>query len=1124
MLFDGTGIEMIPFKSGSGTPPALHAAIAISAASYSGGIITITTAAHGLAAGVYRIKVSGITGATVLNGYNGTFDAIYGSATTLKYAVSADPGAATITNGRFTRYYQLSQATASAINITAASTTGAAIPYIATITAASHGLAVGDWVVIAGVTPAGYNGTFSVRSVSGNDFTVWLGATATAGTVFGTSRKQVRASFQSMWASWTALPNPTGTNGAVAMSANGWLKVKEVQGGSFTAGALTWEGGTSPAATALGPEVTSWIEIAGAETGNMTVPRLGRFDVTGAWFYPLSTVTRTSTSITNSTTTATLTFVAHGCTIGSLITITGASPAAYNGTFEVASVPTADTLTYTMLSDPGGNATVQGDFYYQICCTGVANQTVQLPAPLANTYYSGCWIETSKGSGSYDYYPATGLAAGTGTASVGTEAARGKVVWMSTQGLIRIGHDGTNANGYVPAVGCRIRIPNVVMLNTLKAATVGANANAVPNTTLATRYDFTAQGGVINIDKAIMTWYPLFASPYSVQLTNTSISDAFQVSECATPMTLTDVGVGCTDATRTNVALTLTLCFAGGTFTRTCWNRNANGIVASYTDCFNFIHSDTIYRHMPLRTSATTALTLSATRVNNSTWTTTKWIGASPSFITCSNITCTTNSYMDVAGGVTGTTVGTYLFSASSNTNGMKYDGIDFGGVADVAPYAGLVTLLTAAQNIKIRNAGSAASPLALNTTNKCGAVAVSAANAGLNNIEFKRLYFSGQRAATPQFAAATWDNSINGVLCEDVWTGAASASSPVSLNTVMKGMGDTTIATAGRAAQYGYHFTDYFTSSTVGKIRILMNEKTASEPSASAYTIDTAGLYCSFDSAGSFLMPNINDQITWTTHVIMGHKSFPTTIPVVVTGTAATNVDLFYDISQGTGAFGGTFKNLLYQRPGGGGTSGTTGVTVTNTTGINVNDYIYGTGIGVSSKVQSITNSTTLVVTVNNSGTVSGTLTFSQLPMETITSATTGIRLKVRAKASLAGATTKLTDIAIATVCDATSEEAQYPLEVVNVTVTVKDASTLAAIQDARIRITTDTGGYLVLDGVTNSSGVLTGTTSYTSQNISGKVRRATVGLGALYKAGSIVGTIGTTDFATTVLLIPDA
>jgi hypothetical protein len=60
------------------------------------------------------------------------------------------------------------------------------------------------------------------------------------------------------------------------------------------------------------------------------------------------------TSITSSTTTATVTTrFAHNVAVGSTIVVAGADQAAYNGTFIVATVPTATTLTYTMKSAPG---------------------------------------------------------------------------------------------------------------------------------------------------------------------------------------------------------------------------------------------------------------------------------------------------------------------------------------------------------------------------------------------------------------------------------------------------------------------------------------------------------------------------------------------------------------------------------------------------------------------------------------------------------------------------------------------------------------------------------------------------------------------------------------------------
>jgi hypothetical protein len=94
-----------------------------------------------------------------------------------------------------------------------------------------------------------------------------------------------------------------------------------------------------------------------------------------AWFKVATTTTaQTILTITNSTTTATLTTAAaHGLMTGNRVTITGATPAAYNGTF-VITVTGTTTFTYTMLSNPGGNASVVGT-YSVIGITGVNSNT-----------------------------------------------------------------------------------------------------------------------------------------------------------------------------------------------------------------------------------------------------------------------------------------------------------------------------------------------------------------------------------------------------------------------------------------------------------------------------------------------------------------------------------------------------------------------------------------------------------------------------------------------------------------------------------------------------------------------------------------------------------------------------
>lgn len=62
------------------------------------------------------------------------------------------------------------------------------------------------------------------------------------------------------------------------------------------------------------------------------------------------------TSITRSSSTATATRTGHGFSVGDSVTIAGASHPYYNGTFTIASVPSANTFTYVMKGDPGGAA------------------------------------------------------------------------------------------------------------------------------------------------------------------------------------------------------------------------------------------------------------------------------------------------------------------------------------------------------------------------------------------------------------------------------------------------------------------------------------------------------------------------------------------------------------------------------------------------------------------------------------------------------------------------------------------------------------------------------------------------------------------------------------------------
>ncbi len=149
-------------------------------------------------------------------------------------------------------------------------------------------------------------------------------------------------------------------------------------------------------------------------------------------------------------------------------------------------------------------------------------------------------------------------------------------------------------------------------------------------------------------------------------------------------------------------------------------------------------------------------------------------------------------------------------------------------------------------------------------------------------------------------------------------------------------------------------------------------------------------------------------------------------------------------------------------------------------------------------------------------------TFNASNLSGETVDE-TAGFYFKIKCTANATSASNLLTVVYALTSSNSTAQAIQYPLDVVPVTITVKDAATGAAVQNARVRVLTDVGSNVVLEGLTNASGVLTGTTEYASDAISGTVRRATAANGTLYKPGTISGTTTSAGFSATVLLISD-
>jgi hypothetical protein len=612
--------------------------------------------------------------------------------------------------------------------------------------------------------------------------------------------------------------NVSPTAPAATMPTSGFIKVKNKAGGNFTSGALTGIG-----ANATGADTVGWIEVIGSETATMTVPRLGKFKVTGEWY------------------------------------------------------------------DVGTTS-------------GVADQQIQLPGWNAVIIHPGVYIETGVGTGQYELYPCAGS-----QTAVGTDI-RAKVCWISGTGLLRIGHNGTANAGYTPPAGLKIVLPNILFINTTRGAS-GAINNSAPNSTLATRYDFTTTGGgVIEIDKCHSAWYWSFSQAYSVNISNSGTFEQVLVSEIAAPMTWTNVGVG-QSAAQSQFALLMSLCFAGGTFTNCHWTRANLAATGNYTNSLTDINGFTFINDrqtaLTLKGHATTGNS-TVTRAVDCTWTSPKLINGRMVFTTCTNINVTNTSYCDVITGTTTTTAvqNSYVHEISASCSNMIFSGLDFFNLTDVNPYLGVLNIAAAGcTNIKLRNIGNRTTPLSLGATNGGAYLFVLSTGAATNNVKVQRCFVSNTRTGL-----WTGDNSSTNIFIENTAGDYADAPTTPMLNTITKGIGATHPLTA-QTACYGTHFIDYFTSATVGRIGVLMNEKTSTPLSASSYNILSGTPI--FTSAGGLYMPTIGQSIEFEMpYFALGHLSFANTAAIMAGGTIG-NYNLQYQLNKNDGAGYGTLKTL---------------------------------------------------------------------------------------------------------------------------------------------------------------------------------------------------------------------
>lgn len=350
--------------------------------------------------------------------------------------------------------------------------------------------------------------------------------------------------------------------------------------------------------------------------------------------------------------------------------------------------------------------------------SGSRSTTYQIPTAGEAVYQVGVQVETAT-AGVYEWYPnadpVTAL-----EANIGTEPERGKFCWITSAGVVRLGSDGTNSTGgFLPPAGRKIRIPNLFLHN---CTTATPAANALPNTTLTTRYEFSLSGGRVILDKVNCAWYLNLVNPYETSLTDSTVNDAGVINTSATSVTFLRNCISHT-GTQNNLTWVFSNITAGALVEDNVFARyqsSSSTQVVSIVTADQYVSRRNTYRSTALRTSGV-AVGLQINALRNSLFENEVFIGVPlgggfSGIQNCDGVTFNNTVYIDRAGGFTGTTLGYSAIQFGSpgagNAN-MLFDGFSI-GLARTAPAGGIVTLASNNGLLKFRNFGSRANPLLL--------------------------------------------------------------------------------------------------------------------------------------------------------------------------------------------------------------------------------------------------------------------------------------------------------------------------------------------------------------------------------------------------------------------------
>ncbi len=558
-----------------------------------------------------------------------------------------------------------------------------------------------------------------------------------------------------------------------------------------------------------------------------------------------------------------------------------------------------DQSTYFTNSALGSGFEAYGEWFYLDNASGSRGQILQAPTNGggAGTTLLGIQVETSPGSDVYEWYPALN-ATGWATNALATDA-RAKFVQNLGSGQVRIGSDGTSNIGYLPASGCKIRIPNVMFRQCTTAARA---SNAAPSATNSVRPQFSfTNGGSYNASKIMSDQYVAATTPGVVNLTDSIFDSRLSFTGAKQPITLTRIAVSAVTTLLQNV-LALSNVKKGFTCTDSVFVATGNTTCFSPSYATNIsVSNNKFCLVFSKATSSTSAAVFDNTSgvVNNC-----KFWGGRIGLSVCNGLELNSVDYIDRTNGDMTTGTSGQLFDISTSSN-ILINGLTFGNngeISNCANYGSIVSTSGGSNNIRVRNIGTRASPLVTNTNSANYPLVVLTSIANDSNIKVQRVYLNGTRNGI----ASISDYATTDVLMEHVYGTMNSTGTVNGTDLTVRACGITSAATT-HANTLGSHWLDSFTSSTAGFVYLFFNDVSSK---TAPYVTTSLAASSGLSGDGYIRMKSINDTYTIEMpYFTKGHTALANTAPTL-SGTNTGNLTYTYQIDVGSG-WNGTWKTL---------------------------------------------------------------------------------------------------------------------------------------------------------------------------------------------------------------------